>query len=213
MAVIVLGIAVALGADAWWENRQERAYEQMALRQLSTEFADNAAQLDSVIGHHRSLEKALVALVELEADDASVTTDSLRVLLTHLDNWWTFNPQSGALGALLSSGGLRSIRSDALRVELAGWPGRLDDYQEDELQLVEFAMTQQEDFMISTGLGLYLYFPGVSGESATGVLGTSAFRNILAGRYGYLPNLLQEAAGLQSDLKRLRALLREELAG
>ena len=119
--------------------------------------------------------------------------------------WWTFNPQSGALGALLSSGGLRSIRSDALRVELAGWPGRLEDYREDELQWVEFAMTKQEDYMLSTGLNLYLYFPGVSRESASGVIGTSAFRNILASRYGYLPNLLQEAAGLQSDLERLRA--------
>ena len=43
--VIVVGVLVALAADAWWDNQVEARYEQEVLTDLMDEFSQNQRQL------------------------------------------------------------------------------------------------------------------------------------------------------------------------
>src|SRR5687767_7199590 len=48
-AVIVIGVLVALGAQALWEHRQDRGRERAYLRQLLSDTRENELRLDTAI--------------------------------------------------------------------------------------------------------------------------------------------------------------------
>ena len=212
VAVIVAGIAIALGADAWWAYQQERDFEQLALRQLASEFEANAAQLDTVLGYHHGVEQATLILISARPEGAQIPSDSVRVLLRNIDNWWTFNPRSGALGSILSSGGLRSIRNDSLRVELAGWPGLVEDYQEDERYASEYGRGPWSEMLRSAGMLSDLYFPAGRDERLQRMLRDPEFREVVVGRWGDSPDLREEGESVRGTLERIRKLIDRELS-
>ena len=212
VAVIVAGIAIALGADAWWAYQQERDFEQLALRQLASEFEANAAQLDTVLGYHHRVEQATRVLISAGSEDAQIPNDSVRVLLLNIDNWWTFNPRSGALGSILNSGALRSIRNDSLRVELAGWPGLVEDYQENERYASDYGRGPWSEILRSAGVLSEIYFPTGHDERLQRMLRNPEFREVVVGRWADSPDLQEEGESVRGTLELIRNLIDRELS-
>lgn len=214
-AVIVFGILIALGADAWWDGKIQRGEEQSMLRQLSAEFADNEVQLDSVLRvHGRGLDGSR-ELLKFVQGSAELTSDSVRVLLRVLDNSWTFNPKRGALESVLASGRLGIIQDDELRVALAGWPGVLEDYMEDEAYALRYGAGAQYEYMSSVVNWNDIYGPveGRRDSPMDHLVGDEGLESIVAYRYSFYQDILAEANQVVEASGLIRALLERDLAG
>lgn len=210
--VIVVGILVALAADAAWDYRVDRADERTALRQLEAEFAVNAAQLDTVADKHRQGLQAVTDLLGVVRGSRELPTDSIRSLIAFLDAPWTFNPKLAALESIIASGQLGLIRDDSLRVELVGWPGVLEDMREDELYAADFTYSFQ--YEVVTGMLDWgdIYGPEEGRpRRPLSLRGNEAYGSVLAYRYSWFTSILDEIARVEAASGRVRALLAENL--
>lgn len=119
--VVVTGVLVALALGAWWQERDNRQREAAYLLQLVADLATTEQELGEVREFHiqGALAAARVghAFWKLEPP----TLDELAA-----DLWRPFRstrerPVLGTINALIATGDLRLIRSDALRTELTAY--------------------------------------------------------------------------------------------
>ena len=211
--VIVLGIGIALGAEAWWSEVQDREQEQVALRHLADDFGKNAAQFDRTVAWHRDNRDATLVLMESLTAGQVLESDSLRILVRKVTDWWTFDPSDGALESLLYSGQFALIQDDSLRLELAAWPGLLRDYREEEEGIGAVSMGFQSDYLMYRLDYGALILPEITGEDLElGELASDpVFRNFLARRDSWMPDLFAEAETVRISLQRIRTLIDRNL--
>ncbi len=214
-AVIVAGILIALAVDSWWDGRVERRDEQDALGELQAEFQDNAAQLDSVLWHHATGQRATEVLLSFSRGQVELSADSVRQLIWELDNPWTYNPKSGALDALIASGRLGIIRDRALRTQLAGWEGLLEDYREEEVHSRQYAMGPQYEYFSSVLNWGTVYRVGSEHAPASllSLAGDSGLESVAAYRASFLDGVLTEAQYVAEALATIQGLLSANLVG
>jgi len=141
---IVVGILLALGADAWWERRADIARERALLADLEAEFIVTGREITEAINWHGDNERGSRRLYQIALSEQPlpgvIQLDSLiRIAMVDARS---FNAGDGAYRALMSSGDLRFLRDDSLRYALAGWEGVLADAIEDEAWV--FRDVQQE---------------------------------------------------------------------
>ncbi len=128
--LVVIGILIALQVNTWNEERVEQAEEQAILRQLKTEFTLNLAQLDDKIRAKEGLMSSAKTLFSYIDDPEGRTQDSVDFHLGRTIPFSTFDP---IVSDLASSGALRLIRSDSLKLMLSLWTSDIQSVQEDEL--------------------------------------------------------------------------------
>ena len=140
--VIVGSILLAFGIDAWWDGRRERQEEREALEGLERDFSVNLRAARTSIMSLRADNRALAALEDiLDAQLASVSSDSALLFARAMNGYRTFDPQDGTLDALLASGRLGVLRDGELRGLLVEWKTAVDDVNE-EASLVVAARTR-----------------------------------------------------------------------
>ena len=121
--VIVVGVLVALGVEAWRSEQGERRAEQELLTRLDQEFATNAERLPETQKSQLEMLQAAEALFELTGPTSpDVPSDSVALLILASMSRSTFTAVSGVLNSVISSGQLQIIRDDSLRAGLAAWP-------------------------------------------------------------------------------------------
>lgn len=121
--VIVAGVLAALGAQAWWQGREEAARERDYLQRMADELARDSTELQDVLlpGTAAKL-KALAAVAPyVSGRDASVP-DTL-ALLHHLSMAGRFGISAVGLSRVTfrdieSTGSLRLIHDPALRAKI-----------------------------------------------------------------------------------------------
>ena len=117
LAVIVVGVLIALGADSWWEKRQERRQAQEYVQQLLVDFRETERQLHNAIaGDTRTFEMAS-RVVDRAFRGQFPPTDSLDLPT----GYHFFHPLTGTLTALVQGGDLRLLDDDTLRFELVAY--------------------------------------------------------------------------------------------
>ena len=122
LALIVMGVLIALAVNAWWSRRQDDARERAYLRQLLVDVQGNEQDIDRVLVQSRGAITALERLVD--AFDAAgplpacATLDSLvRTSLTYSN----VDLRSGTYAALMGTGEVRLIRDDSLRAQVISY--------------------------------------------------------------------------------------------
>ena len=125
--VIVVGVLVALSADAAWAERNDRSREQELLTDLLEEFRENKALLDRDIRLSADSRAAGDLWAQAMTGDVLLDPDSLAALWLAAQSWGRFDPVTGALRSVLDGGELSLIRSPELRVALAGWTDRAEE--------------------------------------------------------------------------------------
>ncbi|MGB5404789.1 MAG: DUF6090 family protein [Robiginitalea sp.] len=128
--LVVIGILIALQVNTWNEERVEKGEEQAILRQLKTEFTLNLAQLDDKIKSKETLMSSARALFGYIDRPETRVQDSVDFHLGRTIPFSTFDP---IVNDLASSGALRLIRSDSLKLMLSLWTSDIKNVQEDEL--------------------------------------------------------------------------------
>lgn len=150
LSVIVVGVLLALAAEATWAERGDRIREQEVLLDLLEDFRENQARLLSDIEDNRVAKDAARAWASATLGQASISADSAHTLLVAAHGDARFDPITGALRSLLDGGELRVIEDQGLRQALAGWPDRTE-----EAQLTARSYDDQRQRLVS----LVLSFP------------------------------------------------------
>ena len=141
--MVVLGILIAFGLDAWWDRRGHARDVADALTSVRAEMALNRDQLVQWIAVQKKVRDAAqhFASVLRDVDDGAIVQvpDSLVAALFLTPS---FDPASGALEALINSDAFGDIEDDELRVELASWTGYVRDAAEDEGRALALAQAE-----------------------------------------------------------------------
>jgi hypothetical protein len=127
IAVIVLGVLIALGIDAWYGVVLERQAERTYLEQLIQDLASTETQMaEAAVRTARSEESAQLLADHLRA--TPLNADSIRVWLSQLQSVDNPVPVLGTAEALVSTGDLRIIDSPEARVAITRWLSRSRDF-------------------------------------------------------------------------------------
>jgi hypothetical protein len=123
--VIVAGVLAALGAQAWWEQRQERENERR-LRDAMRDDSVSRADIDRLV-------RTLVAPGPLPPPERMRELFGGGVLASS-----AFTPLTGSYAALLAGGDLRLVRTDSLRARIVEYTALLDV----EREMLRFFLSQ-----------------------------------------------------------------------
>ncbi len=146
IVLVVIGILIALSINNWNENRLERRQEEALLNQLKTEFSMNLAQLDDKIAVKEELIHSVLRLFQYIDHPSLRNKDSLEYHIGRTFPFSTFDP---IVNDLASSGSLRLIRSDSLKLLLSLWTSDIKDVQEDDLSWKEYRNENYVPFLIA----------------------------------------------------------------
>ena len=123
LAVIVAGVLIALGADSWWEQRQERRQAEGYLQQLLVDFQETERHLQNAIAGDTKTFEFATRVVDRAFRGQFPPTDSLELPT----GYHFFLPLTGTLTALVQGGDLRLLDGDTLRFELVAYSALIDD--------------------------------------------------------------------------------------
>ena len=193
--VIVVGVLVALWADAAWAERNDRTREKELLADLLQEFHENRALLNDDIRRSVDSRAAGGSWAEAMFGRADLEPDSVAALWSTAQNWGRFDPVTGALRSVLDGGELRLIRSQELRIALAGWTDRAE-----EARFTSRSMITALAGATPTALAAQ---PG-----APHTVGQLAAINLVA---GYSGGSLDQLRPLRDDLDEIVALIEREI--
>ena len=127
LLVIVVGVLIALAADAAWDDYTEGRREADVLADLLTEFRDHETRLSADIQTNELAHAAALQYGAVLRGELVITGDSLTRLVDRSQRGARFDPRTGTLSSLLDGGELALIGDPELRRALAGWGDRVDE--------------------------------------------------------------------------------------
>jgi len=225
VAVIVASILLAFGIDAGWDLRQRRSELTEALASLDQEFAEHAEVVERSLGRNHRIVAATSELLRLAAGDVPLRG------VEHLDSLvWrsqlapTWNPETGAHQALMSSGALSLIRDPELRELLAGWTGDVEEVLDNELLMRDYIFNVLMTFMAENGipLGRSLQleedgWPATSTPAPQAMMAYEQyledprFETLLSARHHWAWLSVNEFTEIRDRIATIRSLLHQEL--
>jgi Family of unknown function (DUF6090) len=152
IAVVTVGILIAFALEAWWDNRATAAQEQVHLRALASDLAQNVSTLEALIANEEDLMASCGELLRRLRGEAPASKAKTGDLLSEVFSSLRYEPVMGAYEALVNSGGLTLIRDEALRAALAAYAaelrGRYEESWSDD-HYFAFAREYAGPFMIA----------------------------------------------------------------
>lgn len=126
IALVVIGILIALYLDEARDFREARRQELGYLEGFQRDLGRNLMELDRVIEKsglaHQGADSLLTGLA---LDTAGVPSEKLLRYLPQISGYTVFLGFDGTLEDLLGSGNLAVIRNDSIRIALATWKSEL----------------------------------------------------------------------------------------
>ena len=151
-AVIVGSILLALTADAWWDERQEREAEAEAVLGLDTDFSENLAGIHNSIASHEDFVRRLARLEAMTgAERRTAPADSVASFAYAMATPSTFATHDGTLDALIASGQLGIIEMPELSDGLVTWKRLVGDLEEEATRLYDAAVSVNERLLALGG--------------------------------------------------------------
>jgi len=128
LVVVIVGILAALYLESWWQDRQDRAEEALLLEGLRAEFVANKEQLVEKMSAwsyaNKSANRAR-QFMGMSADELEAT--EVTRAFKGAGYYPFFDPRTGQLSSLISSGKLGLIQKAKLRAMIADWPSLVED--------------------------------------------------------------------------------------
>lgn len=136
--VIVASILMAFGIDAWWDQAQSRTAERELLERIHAELTEARQTLsESLATHGRYVEAAesVLAYSVATADTPVPTLQQVSYVFRYASST---HLRTGVLDGAIASAELGLVSNPSLRGLLAGWPGTLDEFTEEEERIGDF---------------------------------------------------------------------------
>ncbi len=143
--VIVIGVFLALAAESWWSEREDRRLEREIREDMVAEFEANIRTLEADLTTNEGARVPMAILDGLSGEALMALTDNriLGMFYPSVD-WAGFDPEMGTVQALVESGNIVLVSDRDLRLRLARWAGLLEERRRFNLQAVTF---QQREVM------------------------------------------------------------------
>ena len=133
VAVIVLGILLALAADAWWDERVRRDRELGLVLALQEEFEANAAELEETGRAHLMLLNHALFLLE-QGQTPAVSPKALNASVAGLMAEYRTDLNNGVLDGYLATADPELLTNPQIRSALAAWPAVIDQLWQEEMR-------------------------------------------------------------------------------
>lgn len=137
--VIVIGVFIALAAETWWSEREDRQFEAELREDMTAEFATNIEILEADIAENELAIDLLTDVATLS--DLELVEIPGQTLQENVDaglRWAGFDPAMGSAQALVESGNVGAIDDRELRLLMANWAGLLESNRRFNFQTVQF---------------------------------------------------------------------------
>lgn len=126
IALVVIGILIALYLDEQKDYREDRRQERIYLVELQRDLERNLEELDRVIAKSGKILKACDSVISYsQRAPEEVPEDSLLVFMGDLMGYTKHMTRQGTIEDLLGSGKLDVIRNDSIRRAVATWEADL----------------------------------------------------------------------------------------
>jgi hypothetical protein len=152
VTLLLLGIFLGFGIDAWWSERSIRLEVRRELSNVLSEFEVNRQLVDKYLNWHSRAKYASSELVRVLESDRSGSVAVPDSLIWGVGFTPTFDPRTGALRALLMSDRFNAVPSAQLRSALAGFDGFLRDAYDEEIRAREYTDSQVIPLLMQSGM-------------------------------------------------------------
>jgi type II secretory pathway pseudopilin PulG len=116
IALVVIGILIAVMINDWNEARRANNLEQVFLKNLRNEMAANSSMLSTVIHYQEVSRDAALRLLEIYNNDfKNYNTNELDSLLGAVQWAWSFEPQLSVLNSIKSTGQIDIIKDEKVK--------------------------------------------------------------------------------------------------
>jgi len=133
-AAIVGSILLAFAIEAWWEDRQDRESEQIALSSLLVDFEASREELATRV---QNLEHARIVFHEFLLTSPEelerLPQAAIERMPSSISTGSTFDPYLGTLDAIAADGRLALVRDRNIRELLSKWTKSINDIEEESL--------------------------------------------------------------------------------
>jgi hypothetical protein len=155
IALVVIGILIALSINNWNEFRKDRIQEQVILEQLKEEYESNLKQLESkIIMRNIVIESSRKLLSYIDSPE-SVISDSILYNLARGGLRPTYDPIKNDL---VSSNKLSLIQNNKLRKLLSQWESNYHQLNEEEWFWRDYTISTRTPFISDNKLTRKLYY-------------------------------------------------------
>jgi hypothetical protein len=149
--LIVAGILIAFGLNAWWQGRSARTTETVYLTRLETDLHTAEVELEEKIESHREKVELLQHVVALlGAGPSQARADSVAALGAEVTVYTLLSESVRAYDELVNAGNVELLTSGAIRAALQDYAYERevnqdwDEYQGDfSIQVVEPAVLER----------------------------------------------------------------------
>lgn len=162
IALVVIGILIALRINNWNEWRKERKIETSFLSDINTGFSSNRIQFERTLNLHLEQIRRCNLIIEqfpitennwdsissvymLNPNNPAKQTSNGGSLLEFVP---TFNPSQSSIESLMASSSFDIVSNERLKKLLISWKDLLLDYQENEEQELAFIQNNLEPFRL-----------------------------------------------------------------
>ena len=134
--VVVVGVFVAVAAESWWSDREDRRFEREIREDMLVELESNIRILDADIAANEEARVLVAALSGLSDESLFAIPDAVLSEQFGSGNLESagFDPELGSVQALVESGNLGAVGDRELRLRLSRWEGLLQQCRRKNVQ-------------------------------------------------------------------------------
>ena len=137
IALLVIGILIALQVSNWNEFRITRQQENILLKEINTEFKYNQIELESNLLRYNKSREYLSRIIDLfPIDNQTINLDTLAFLLERTHFVGNYDYSNTSLEKIRNLSSFDIISNVELRNLLLQWEVGLTDYMEREMQVI-----------------------------------------------------------------------------
>ncbi len=155
IALVVIGILIALQINNWNEYRKDRIEEKVILNQLKEEFESNLLQLEGKIKMRNRVIESSKKIISYIDNPASVEGDSILYNLSRGGLRPTFDPIKSDN---VTSNKLSLLQNDKLRKLLSQWESNYLQLNEEEWFWRDYAINTRMPFIEDNNLTRKMYY-------------------------------------------------------
>lgn len=209
--LVVIGILIALQINNWNTNRKNSQFEQSILMDIDLEISSNIERLKKVIDRHEQSHNATQEFIRIFEDSLKLSEASdstVNALLMSMDYNETYDPTSGILESIISSGQINYIKNKELKYLLAS----IDDLTEDANESTK-AIETQRPFLLypSFAKSWIVENDKIVGYSRKRILHEPQFRMATyALYYNFRSQGLKEEKELLETLNHVKSIIKQE---
>jgi len=224
LAIIIVGVLLALAADDWWTNLEEQAEEAEILEAMTQDLVATQELLENQLNEQVEILEDLKALSEGSTGRAARTEDAVFAEMLHNGVWElvTLTVQMSTYDEIQNSGRMRLINDPELRRALAEYDRKLlaatarinDAFQHQQTKLdpyliAHFQMSQFSPFVLDSIEGVAELNSPSTLRDHRQLLDDEVLQNLIATKYYLLSNAYRFTGELLEGLSKLEEIANE----